>query len=102
MIIHYRAKKSTSYLNKLLLAWFIATAGLSALYAQAPEERAASTPIGDLGQKAIRRMILGHGFENHVFGFQPFARPLVTSDSWLGGSGNWNTAASWSLGAVPL
>ena len=94
--------KSTSVIARLLMfACLIACAGLPSLFAQAAAERAAPKPISDLGQKAIRRMILGNAFVRHAFGFQPFVRPPVTSDSWLGGSGNWNTAASWSLGTIP-
>ena len=68
----------------------------------APLEQTAKQLSGDLGQKALRRLILGKGFAVHTFLVQPFARPLtITPDNWLGGSGNWNTVTSWSTGAMP-
>jgi hypothetical protein len=97
--MHSNDIKRISYLIRLLCAWLIA--GLAGAYAQAPVERPAKPPLTDFGQKAIRRMISGNGFVVHAFGFQPFVRPAITSDSWLGGSGNWNAATSWSLGTVP-
>jgi len=97
--VHNRDHKRISYVSKLLLAWLIA--GLVGLYAQAPLERTAKQPVSDLGQKAIRRMMRSHSLAIHAFGAAPFVQPLITADSWLGGSGNWNTGASWSLGAMP-
>ena len=98
MTVHDRDNIRISNVSMYLFAFLFACAGL---YAQAPSEPPARQPVSDLGQKAIRRLILGKGFATRAFGFQPFVRPQISSDSWLGGSGNWGTATSWSLGTVP-
>src|ERR1700683_3669078 len=79
--IHHRSYAYLPYANRLLAACMFVIAGLSGLYAQSPSERADGKPVSDLGQKAIRRIILGHGFVAHAFGARPFVRPLITSDS---------------------
>jgi fibronectin-binding autotransporter adhesin len=84
-----------------MLTILIAAAGWAGLYAQFPMGQPVTQPVGGLGQKAIRRIVLGRGFVPRSLGFQPFVRPAITPDSWSGGSGYWSTAASWSLGAVP-
>jgi hypothetical protein len=99
---HGQNKKCVAIINRLLFAWLAAIASLAGLYGQAPLERAANQPVSDLGQKAIRRLLLGKGFVVHTFGFQPLVRPLaITPDNWLGGPGNWSTWTLWSTGAMP-
>jgi hypothetical protein len=58
------------------------------------------SPANELGQKAIRRLMLGRGSVTHAFGVQPFVRPAITDDDWNGGAGNWNST-NWSLGSAP-
>ena len=102
MTIHHRNVRGISFVSRLLFSCLFAVAGLPGIYAQAPLVRTAKQPTSDLGQNAIRRLIAGKGFEVHTFRFQPFVRPLaITPDNWLGGAGNWNTATSWSTGAMP-
>ena len=98
MTVHDRDNKRISKVSMYLFVFLFGCAGL---YAQAPSESPARQPVSELGQKAIRRMILGKGFATRAFGFKPFVRPAISSDSWLAGSGSWGTAASWSLGTVP-
>jgi hypothetical protein len=58
------------------------------------------SPVNELGQKAIRRLMLGQGSVARAFGFQPFVRPAITDDDWKGGAGNWNST-NWSLNSAP-
>ena len=99
---HYdRVYKRISIVCILLVAWLIGGAGLAGLDAQAPLGPSAKQPVSDLGQKAIRRMILSKSFVIHAFGFQPFVRPAAfTDDDWSGGAGNWNST-NWSTGSAP-
>jgi hypothetical protein len=97
--MHYRENKYISFMSRLLIAWLLA-AGFVGLYAQTPLDQTAKLPLNDLGEKALRRLILGKGFVVNAFGVQPFARPsTITNDDWLGGAGNWNST-NWSTGAL--
>ena len=100
MIVHRRSAPHTAFVGRPLFACLFVIASLSGLYAQAPPERADIEPVSDLGQKALSRLILGKGFAQRTLGFQPFVRPLITADDWLGGSGNWNST-NWSTGSAP-
>ena len=101
MSTHVIIHKRISILATLLVVWLIAGLSPSRLSAQATSERTVRPLANDFTEKAIRRLIAGNGSAAHSFGFRPFVRPAITSDNWLGGSGNWNTAGSWSLGTVP-
>ena len=42
------------------------------------------------------------GLALYGLAYQSSARPLtISSDSWLGGPGNWNNGVQWSTGAMP-
>ena len=55
---------------------------------------------GDLGQKAIHRLVANRNFALNVLP-SSIRFSAISTDNWLGGTGNWNTATSWSLGALP-
>jgi hypothetical protein len=87
-----------------MLTILIAAAAWAGLYAQSPAGQPVKQPVSLWGgqswpQPPFRRP--SPRIAPPAFGFQPFVRPAITLDSWLGGSGDWSTAASWSLGAVP-
>ena len=107
---------------KRLLACALVFSGV-ALAQGASQPASAAQPANQLGQKAIRRLLLSSPLVRpfsayraanwlaarpavkttgvHAFGFQPFVRPLaITDDDWLGGAGNWNST-NWSTGSMP-
>ena len=107
---------------KTLLACALVLSGV-ALAQGASQPASAAQPANQLGQKAIRRLLLSSPLVRpfsayraanwlaarpaarttgvHAFGFQPFVRPLaITDDDWLGGAGNWNST-NWSTGSMP-
>ena len=92
----------------LLLACALVFSGV-VLAQGATQPAAAAQPANQLGQKAIRRLLLSSPLVRpfsayraanwlaarpavkttgvHAFGFQPFVRPLaITDDDWLGGA----------------
>ena len=109
---------------KRLLACALVFSGV-ALAQGASQPASAAQPANQLGQKAIRRLLLSSPLVRpfsayraanwlaarpavkttgvHALGLQPFVRPWAsapTDDDWLGGVGNWNST-NWSTGSMP-
>ena len=98
---HVRITSTFSALAALVVALLAAGFLPVSLHAQASPNHSWQPKASDLEQKAVWRLVTGNGQSAHSFGFRPFVRPDQTNDNWLGGSGTWSTAASWSLGTVP-
>ncbi|HUO29407.1 MAG TPA: hypothetical protein VMU80_09330 [Bryobacteraceae bacterium] len=82
---------------RLALSFLVAVPGSAILRAQ---YRPLADISGDLGQKAIHRLTAQGRFALNVF-VPSIHFSAISTDNWLGGTGNWNTATSWSLGALP-